>query len=270
MSGANPAGRTETTAARAGRRPPSPPQPETELSRHARYRWAGRIGALCLRLLGLTWRVKWEVPETVLRMEREGRPYLHAFWHAHILTLTYTHRGRGDVVLVSRHGDGEYISQVIHRLGFGTVRGSSSHGGLRSLLEMARLGRSGHPLAVTPDGPRGPRHRLQPGVLLIAQRGGLPVVPLASAARWCRFLRSWDRFEIPIPFSRVAVAVGEPIHVPAGLAQEAMVAECGSRIEEALRRVEERAQFLAGRRPEADESADALGADPVTPPRGDS
>ena len=226
-----------------------PPRPETELSRRPRYRLAGTIGAWLLRLWGATWRVEREVPDSVRALERDGHRMIHTFWHSHILSLSWAYRGRGVVVLVSRHGDGEYISQIIHRLGYGTVRGSSSRGGPRSLLEMARLGRRGYPLSVTPDGPRGPRRELQPGVLLIAQRSGLPIMPLASAARWCRTLDSWDRFEVPLPFSRMLVAVGEPIHVPANLPQDLLLTESGPRVEEALRRVEERVDRWAGRIP---------------------
>jgi len=230
-------------------RGPTPPRPETELSRHWRYRLAGTVGAWLLRLWGATWRVQREVPESIRALERQGHLMIHTFWHAHILSLSWAYRGRGVVVLVSRHGDGEYISQIIHRLGYGTVRGSSTRGGLRSLLEMARLGRMGYPLSVTPDGPRGPRRELQAGVLLIAQRSGLPIMPLASAARWCRFLDSWDRFELPLPFSRLLVTVGEPIHVPPELPPERLLEEFGPQVEEALRRVEERVARWAGREP---------------------
>jgi lysophospholipid acyltransferase (LPLAT)-like uncharacterized protein len=224
-----------------------PPRPETELSVRRNYRLAGILGAGILRLWGATWRVEREVPASVRALERKGHLVIHTFWHSHILSLSWAYRGRGVVVLVSRHGDGEYISQIIHRLGYGTVRGSSSRGGLRSLLEMARLGRLGYPLSVTPDGPRGPRRALQPGVLVIAQRSGLPIMPLASAARWCHYLDSWDRFELPLPFSRLLVAVGEPIYLPANMPQEALLLEYGPRVEEGLRLVEDRVDRWAGR-----------------------
>jgi lysophospholipid acyltransferase (LPLAT)-like uncharacterized protein len=157
-----------------------------------------------------------EVPESVREFERTGRPYIHAFYHEHILTLSYAYRDRGVAVLVSQSADGEYISQVIHRLGYGTVRGSSSKGGLRALLSMAKAGRDGLPLAVTPDGPRGPRRTAQIGVLHIASRSGLPIVPLTAGVRQAKRLRSWDRSEVPWPFTRVRVLVGEPIEVAAG------------------------------------------------------
>jgi lysophospholipid acyltransferase (LPLAT)-like uncharacterized protein len=224
----------------------APPRPSTELSRQMRYAWGGRIGAALVRVWGLTLRIRRDVPASVRELESQGHHMIHAFWHAHILTLAYTHRGRGIVVLVSQHGDGEYITQIIHRLGYGTVRGSSSRGGLRSLLEMGRLGRIGHPLGVTPDGPRGPRHALQPGVLLIAQRSGLPIVPLATGARPCRYLKSWDRFELPHPFSRVLVVEGEPIVIPQDIPTARLLEEWGPKVDEAIEAVEERARRWAG------------------------
>lgn len=225
-----------------GRPVRTPPRPEVEGSRRARYAWAGRAGAAVLLAWGRTWRVDREVPEAVREIERSGERLIYAFWHAHILPLSYFYRGRGIVVLVSRHGDGEYITQVIHRLGFGTVRGSTSRGGMRALLEMARLGRDGYPLGVTPDGPRGPRQRLQPGVLLIAQRSGLPIVPLAAAMSRGRRLDSWDRFEVPAPAARIRIVAGAPLHIPRDVEASRLAAEWGERVQESIDAVERRAQ----------------------------
>lgn len=229
-------------------RSPVPPRPATPKSAMARYRIAGVAGSGLIRAWGATLRVEWDLPDEVRRLERGGHHMVHAFWHSHILTFTYTHRNRGGVVLVSRHGDGEYISQVIHRLGFGTVRGSSSRGGVRSLLEMAKLGSAGHPLSVTPDGPRGPRQVLQPGVLLIAQKSGLPIVPYSTSATPCRRLRSWDRFEIPLPGARVYVTAGEPIHLPADAPVKELEKVWAPRVQEAMQEAERRAERHADER----------------------
>ncbi|MBD3237861.1 MAG: DUF374 domain-containing protein, partial [Candidatus Eisenbacteria bacterium] len=188
-----------------------------------RARWVGRGGSRLIRALGRTWRLR------VIGAEHEaearaGGGFIYTFWHGRLLPLTYLRRGRGIVVLVSLGRDGEYISQVIHRLGFATVRGSSSRGGLRALLEMARRGRAGQALAFTPDGPRGPRGRVQPGVLITAQRAGIPILPMSVSARPGRFLASWDRMLIPGPFARLALVFGPPMRIAADGAPDAMVA----------------------------------------------
>ena len=153
------------------------------------------------------------------------------------------------MVLVSQSKDGEYISQVIHRLGMGTVRGSSSRGGVRALLQMAKLGRDGHSLAVTPDGPRGPRHVVQPGLLSIAARSGLPIVPLTSGARSAWRLGSWDRFEIPKPFTRLRVITGKPISIPSTASGELLERDYGPGVQAAMEDVERRAHAFASRDP---------------------
>jgi lysophospholipid acyltransferase (LPLAT)-like uncharacterized protein len=224
---------------------PTPPRPETALSGLARYRWIGRAGAGVLRLWGGTLRPTWDLPESVRLLERSGAPVIFTFWHCHILTLAWAYRSRGVVVLVSEHGDGEVTSQVIHRLGYGTVRGSTTRGGARAALAMARWGQGGYPLAVTPDGPRGPRHQVQPGIVFIAQRSGLPIVPLAAGIRRGRRLDSWDRFELPAPFSRILVVAGEPITVPAEAPRSDATA-WQDRIQVAMDAVERRAEAWVG------------------------
>jgi len=188
-------------------------------------RGAVTAASLLLRALGATWRIERRGMDAWERELAAGARCIFAFWHARMLPLVYTHRGRGIVVLVSRHHDGEWIARVIERLGFGTVRGSSTRGGeeaTRALVAAAAR----HPmLAFTPDGPRGPAERVKPGVVWLASRTGIPVVPVATAARRAHVFRSWDRFRVPLPFARVVVAYGAPIYVPpfeddAGLERE--------------------------------------------------
>lgn len=226
---------------------PAPPRLETELSRRARYVWAGRVGALLLRAWGRTWTLRWDLPDSVRRLEREGEHLVYAFWHQHILALAYAYRWRRIVVMVSQHGDGESIAQIIHRLGFGTVRGSTTRGGTRAALELARLGRAGHPLGISPDGPRGPRQVCQPGGVLVAQRSGLPLVPLAVGMRGGRRLDSWDRFEVPGIGARLLITAGEPVLVSPDLEARRAVEVWQPRIQSALDAVEARAQDWEGR-----------------------
>lgn len=142
-----------------------------------------------------------------------GRPIVYLLWHEQLLPLVYLHRNTGTVVLVSEHADGEYLTRLLRRLGYGTVRGSSTRGAVKGLRGMIRAARRGHDLAITPDGPRGPRRLLKPGVLLAAQMEGLAIIPVvAGAGRAWRF-RSWDRLMVPAPLTAVRVAYGAPTRV---------------------------------------------------------
>lgn len=209
-------------------------EPPRDLSKDLRFRCVGILGAALLRLWGTTLRIEWLDPGNIEAIAAQRGEVIWAFWHRHLLTLTYTHQDQGAVVLVSRHKDGEIISQILARLGYGVVRGSTTRGGGRALIEMARAGRSRHPLAVTPDGPRGPRGRLQRGVLHIAQRSGLPIVPLACEGVRTWELESWDRFQIPHPFTRVAVSIGPPIRIPPETAPDGIEEEYGPLVASAI------------------------------------
>lgn len=175
----------------------------------ARARWIGRAGVLFLRSYGATWRVK----KIGLPFPSDGSKMIFAFQHGDILMAARIHRWCGAAILVSEHGDGEIIAQVVERYGYVPVRGSSTRGGVRGLLELMR----DHPdriLAITPDGPKGPAGSVQEGVIAMAARTGRYIVPASYAYGNCRRLKSWDRFAIPRAFSRVVEHLGEPLVVP--------------------------------------------------------
>ena len=178
---------------------------------------AAAAGALAVRAMGATWRVDRSALVAYDAAIARGERCIFAFWHARMLPLVFTHRGRGIVVLVSRPRDGELITRIIERLGFGTARGSSTRGGEEGLMDMLRRAGERQLLAITPDGPRGPAEKLKPGLVYLASRSGLPIVPVATASPGSLRLRSWDRFRIPRPFARVVVAYGDPIAVPRGI-----------------------------------------------------
>lgn len=140
---------------------------------------------------------------------------LYVFWHEGILGMI-ANRGRVQV-LISRHADGELIAQACRLLGYGTIRGSSKHGGSRAMFEMIRDADSTAHLIVTPDGPRGPRRRMKAGAVLVASQTGLPIVPIGLGFTSAWRAGSWDRFAVPRPFSTLVGVVGEPIVVPADL-----------------------------------------------------
>ena len=129
------------------------------------------------------------------------------------------HYGRRDIhVLISEHADGQMIAEACRHLGFRVVRGSATRGGVEAVRQMVRRSRSAH-LAITPDGPRGPRRQVQPGVVYLAAPTGLPIVPFGIAFERAWRMNSWDRFAVPWPWSGAVCVTAEPIHVPAGRPQ---------------------------------------------------
>ena len=138
--------------------------------------------------------------------------YIYAFWHEGLLAPIATKPKIR--VLISQHTDGEVIAQICQRLGIGVIRGSTARGGCQALLEMIRDRDDSTHLGITPDGPRGPRRELKPGVVMIASQSGLAIVPVGIGfVRAWRF-GSWDRFALPCPGSMMVGVVGEPIFVP--------------------------------------------------------
>ncbi len=172
------------------------------------------LGYWSIRLIGLSlrWRIEgWEHFDSI---RSAGKRIIYAFWHGRILCGTYFWRGRGIVVMTSRNKDGEYIARVIRRFGYGAARGSSSRGGGRALVEMARELRRGADVAFTIDGPRGPRYTAKPGAVWLASRTGNPIMPFHFSAERKWEFSSWDQFQIPVPFTRVLLAIAPPIYVP--------------------------------------------------------
>lgn len=166
------------------------------------------IGALCRTI---TWKVEGDryYDEAI----RSGRPPIMAFWHGGILSGTWVFRNRGIVVMASANFDGQWISRIIERFGFGAAAGSSSRGGARALLEMKRQIECGRPVAFTLDGPRGPARVAQPGAVWLAGATGSPILPFHSEASRYWTMRSWDRTQVPKPFSTVALSIDRPIFV---------------------------------------------------------
>lgn len=141
-----------------------------------------------------------------------------AFWHGRLLfplQLAQVYRERRLTVLVSRSRDGEWISQVAQRFGVLPTRGSNYCGAVQGLLEAIRLVQKGYIACVTPDGPRGPRYQVQPGIVALAHKTGATILPVTYNAKWRKVIPSWDRFVLPMPFSRIVVIYGEPIRMPA-------------------------------------------------------
>jgi len=170
-----------------------------------------RYGSWLVRLLSATWRIRRERAEIFDSFFVRGEPAVFTIWHGQMLPMLVAHRNRGVAVLISEHQDGEIIAQIAERFGFRTVRGSSSRGASRALVELSRVLERGQSVAITPDGPRGPSRSFAPGALIAAQRSGAPVVPVGMSVSRAWRLKSWDRFVVPKPFARITVAYGDPV-----------------------------------------------------------
>lgn len=184
------------------------------------------IGVFVLRALFFTMRLRLEDRIGVTAGKHDG-PIIMCFWHNRILGITHCFlrkypRGKrpGVTVLTSPSRDGEILAGVARGLGMGAVRGSSSRRGSQALRELVRLVEARHDIAITPDGPRGPRYKLGPGAILLAQTTGAVLAPVHAKFSWCVRLKSWDGFIIPLPFSKVSVTVDHAIPVPRELGAE--------------------------------------------------
>lgn len=194
-----------------------------------------------------------DIPE---RFWDEGTPFILAFWHGRLLMMPYSwRRGRAMNMLISQHRDGELIAKTISHFRLGTVRGSSKRGGAGALRSLVKALAEGSYAGVTPDGPNGPRMRASDGIISVARLSGAPIIPVTFSASRRRLLRTWDRFFVPLPFSRGVFLWGEPIHVARdvdGAAQEA----ARKRVEDSLNALTREADRMFG--------GEAVPPDPVT------
>ncbi len=174
------------------------------------------LAAPAMRLLASSWRVSTEHEERWRPLFEARRPHVFLLWHEVLLPLLWHHRRQGIAIVVSENRDGQYLADFARSLGYRAVRGSSSRGAARALLGAVRELQSGRAVAFTPDGPRGPRRELKPGVVAAAQRGGGVIVPIHARADRAWRLDSWDRFLIPKPAARITVTYGRPFEVEPG------------------------------------------------------
>ena len=177
-------------------------------------RWAEptlrALGPPVIKTLAATWRFH----ETGL--EPWKPPFIFVLWHSRLLPLLALHKREGVVVLVSRHRDGQYLVDLAESWGYRSVRGSTQRGGEVGLLGIVRALQGGAIVAMTPDGPRGPRERVQPGAVAAAQHAGVPIVAVVAQTRSAWYVRSWDRLCIPKPFAAIDVRYAPPIHIGPG------------------------------------------------------
>jgi lysophospholipid acyltransferase (LPLAT)-like uncharacterized protein len=175
--------------------------------------WAGYV---VIALVGKTMRWESEGDEDFDAVFQSGHRAIFTFWHGRIFPATYYWRNRGIVVMTSMNLDGEAIASCIQRFGYGVARGSSSRGGFRALAQLVKDIRSGRDAAFTIDGPRGPRYVAKQGPVLLAFKTGAAICCFHISMKRRFQLKSWDEFQIPMPFTPALVLKGKPIWVPPG------------------------------------------------------
>lgn len=215
------------------------------------WRWATPIVApplavALLRALYATLRIRFVGLEHAIARWERGEPTIFVFWHGRMLLMPTAFRGRRLAIIISSHEDGRIIARTMERLGFEWARGSSTRGGAVAAKQALRVLREGGDVAITPDGPRGPRFRVQEGAVELARLSGAPIVALSYSARRAKVFGSWDRFILPAPFSSCVVLMGAPHFVPREASPEESEA-ARQRVERELRRLTEEADAAFAR-----------------------
>lgn len=173
------------------------------------------------RFFSLTIRRRYLNREALDSLRGQSKPYILSVWHACVLWAPFFHKNHGIQAMVSPSRDGELIARVVEWSGNHCIRGSSNKGGSRALIALLRLAKSGHPSCIVPDGPLGPAFECKGGILTMAQKSGLPIIPFHyEATRQWVALKAWDRHRIPGPFSTLYMSYGDPFFVPAALSDE--------------------------------------------------
>ena len=189
------------------------------------------LAASYVRLMRTTGRWRTEGGDHPAHYLTEGKPFIVAFWHQRLLMMPYTWRSVGGDrpfnMLISSHRDGEIISRTIARFDIKTIAGSTGKGkgGAAALRQILKALKAGEVVGMTPDGPRGPRMRASDGIIQAARMAGVPIFPLTYSASNRKVIQSWDRFILPLPFSRGVSHWGDPIFVDRKLDEEGMEAK---------------------------------------------
>ncbi len=176
------------------------------------------LGSLFLRILYFSCRKKFILPKSLPQ-----EPFIVAFWHGELLMQPFLYKKvrkeHKIAVMISEHFDGEIIARVIKSFNFDTVRGSPKKGGAKALIRALRLVKEGYDIAITPDGPRGPRFSVAPGIVMLSQKANIYIVPFRYKASSYWELNSWDRFIVPKPFSKLTFYIGKPFKLN-GMSEE--------------------------------------------------
>jgi lysophospholipid acyltransferase (LPLAT)-like uncharacterized protein len=189
----------------------------------------GHIAAFAMKLWSLTLRYNINDRVGIVQPDISPKPVIFALWHNRIFTMPPIWRRTGGkhrstVVLTSASKDGTTLARAMEAFGIGAIRGSSSRRAVSALIGMKNALKEGKDVCVTPDGPKGPRYQVQPGLLKIAQTTGAEIIPIHIRYSSAWRLSTWDRFVIPIPFSKITVIFDQPVSIPNHLSEEAFEA----------------------------------------------
>ncbi|OCL25609.1 hypothetical protein U472_14870 [Orenia metallireducens] len=210
-----------------------------------KYKIIPQFAYLLQRITSGTLKIEVKNKERLLEAKESGKSIILAFWHGQLWFPAYYLQDQGYVGLASQSRDGEYISRVLKKMGWEMVRGSTSRGGARSLLKLIKKLKAGKNIAITPDGPRGPRYQAQAGVVYLAQKSNSVIIPGGVAFSKEKVFNSWDKFQLPLPFSKVALAFGESIEVEDNLSDDKLE-EYRKSVEDGLNKTVKTAKDMLG------------------------
>jgi lysophospholipid acyltransferase (LPLAT)-like uncharacterized protein len=188
-----------------------------------------------VNILCKTLKIVYSNKEALDELRKQDKNFILAFWHGTMLLPWYMHKDHGMAALISKSRDGDLLAKLLRKWNYTIVRGSSTEGGEVALGIMIDYAKNSRSVAVTPDGPKGPPHKLKAGAVVAAKKSGVPLVLLGIGIQKRKILRSWDKFEIPVLFSRVHAVYSEPFLIEAGLNYEEtseMISRCEMKLNE--------------------------------------
>lgn len=190
-----------------------------------RVKQKNRISDIKWNLLGISGKLLIDLLFNTMKIERQGfervKPIISsgkvifAVWHSRMLLVSYLCKGLNGTAMVSSSKDGEIAARIIQRQGHEAVRGSTKKGGLQALSRLIKkVKEKNKPCLIVPDGPQGPRSKVQPGIIILAKKTGYPIVPISYSAKKIKVFASWDRFIFPFPFTKCTAVYGDPVYIP--------------------------------------------------------
>ncbi len=201
-----------------------------------KWKLVGNLGKWLIEFICCTIRVEiigFENVESLI----SSRKFIFAVWHSRLILTSHLYKGQDGTVLVSRSKDGEFAARILQSQGHKTVRGSSKKRGLRALLKLIKnLKENEKPGLIVPDGPTGPRFVVKPGIVLLAKGTGFPIIPITYSGKHIKIFSSWDRFILPLPFTKCRVVYGAPVSVPMDADRDIEVT-CKKQLEKELCRI---------------------------------